>query len=78
MEYPSTDHVVYKVRMSLFVYVCVRVYMYVKYVYVCVQLCMTFSLIQVAVAAKNDDGQFDPPLLHPTVFQKVSTFAPPL
>eukprot|EP00731_Ephydatia_muelleri_P011341 Em0006g235a len=40
VEYPNTDHVVYKV----------------------------------AMAAKNDDGQFDPPLLHPTVFQKGSEF----
>ena len=36
------------------------------------------SLLQVAVAAKNDVGQFDPPLPHPTVFQKVSLFAPPI
>ncbi|KAL5500671.1 hypothetical protein EMCRGX_G012265 [Ephydatia muelleri] len=40
VEYPNTDHVVYKV----------------------------------AMAAKNDDGQFDPPLLHPTVFQKGPEF----
>eukprot|EP00731_Ephydatia_muelleri_P015189 Em0008g909a len=40
VEYPNTDHVVYKV----------------------------------AVAAKNDVGQFDPPLPHPTVFQKGPEF----